>query len=234
MPRLIISLDGAFVREVTLMRDRTTLGRRPSNDIVIDNLAVSGEHAAVCRTPGGWSIEDLASTNGTYLNGRAIRREPLRHQDAIDIGRYQLRFLDDPPRIDLEKTLVVRPLGGAADSWPETVDPAAPGPHALRPPPRALPAAAAAPGDAGAACLRVRSGAAAGREIALVKVVTTIGRPGQAVASITRRAGVYAIAHLDGEPPGRVNGVTLTREPLALKPGDRLELAGIEMEFGQA
>ena len=214
MPRLIISLEGAFVREVPLMRDRTTLGRRPSNDIVIDNLAVSGEHAAVCRTPGGWSLEDLARTNGTYLNGRALRREPLQPEDVIDIGRYQLRFLDEPPRIDLERTLVVQPLGGAADSWPETVD-------------------RGAPPDAAAACLRVRSGPAAGREIALVKVVTTIGRPGQAVVSITRRAGVYAIAHLDGEPPGRLNGIALSREPLALKPGDRLELAGIEMEFGQ-
>ncbi len=208
MPRLIISLDGDFVREVTLARDRTTLGRRPSNDIVIDNLAVSGEHAAVCRTPGGWAVEDLASTNGTYLNGRAIRREPLQHQDAIDIGRYQLRFLDDPPRIDLEKTLVVRPLGGSADSGPEALQTAA--------------------------CLRVRSGTGAGREIPLVKVVTTIGRPGEAVASITRRAGVFAIVHLDGDPPGRVNGVALSRQPRALQPGDRLELAGIEMEFAQA
>ncbi len=208
MPRLIISLDGDFVREVTLARDRTTLGRRPSNDIVIDNLAVSGEHAAVCRTPGGWTVEDLASTNGTYLNGRAIRREPLQHQDAIDIGRYQLRFLDDPPRIDLEKTLVVRPLGGSADSGPEALQTAA--------------------------CLRVRSGTGVGREIPLVKVVTTIGRPGEAVASITRRAGVFAIVHLDGDPPGRVNGVALSRQPRALQPGDRLELAGIEMEFAQA
>ena len=204
MPKMIISIDGVVIKEVQLTKDRTTVGRRPYNDIVIDNLAVSGEHAVITRTPRGWSLEDQGSTNGTYLNGRPVRRETLQHQDTIDIGRYQLRFLEDPPRLDLEKTMMVRAPVGAADS---------PAP------------------EPAAACLRVHSGAAAGREIALLKVVTTIGRPGQAVASITRRAGVYAIAHLDGDPPGCVNGVALSREPLVLQPGDRLELGGVEMEF---
>ena len=94
MPTLVISIDGAVIKEVQLTKERTTLGRRPYNDIVIENLAVSGEHAVLTISGGKVSIEDLRSTNGTYVNGRAIQKQGLLNGDLLDIGRYKIRFLD--------------------------------------------------------------------------------------------------------------------------------------------
>lgn len=93
MPRLIVSVDGVHLREVPLTKSRTTLGRRAQNDVVIDNLMVSGAHAVVHSTPRGIWLEDLDSTNGTQLNGKPVQRALLQHGDRIEIGRYALQFV---------------------------------------------------------------------------------------------------------------------------------------------
>lgn len=90
MPRLVISIDGAIIKEVPLTKERTTLGRRPYNDIVISNRAVSGEHALLHRAGSRISIEDLQSTNGTYVNQRRIARQELKHGDLLQIAQYQI------------------------------------------------------------------------------------------------------------------------------------------------
>ena len=95
MPKIVLSLDGVIVREVQLTKYRTTLGRRPYNDIVVEHLAVSGEHAAFLLSGADVQIEDLDSTNGTYVNGKAIRKQQLQHGDAIEIGKYQISFIDE-------------------------------------------------------------------------------------------------------------------------------------------
>lgn len=193
MPKMIVSIDGVVIKEVQLTKERTTLGRRPYNDIVIDNLAVSGEHAVLERVAQEVYLEDLNSTNGTYVNGRAVKRHLLQQGDAVEIGKYQIEFVNDP---------VV---------------------------PEGQPAAA----PTGQAAIRVLSGASAGREVALVKVVTTIGKPGVAVAAITRRPGGFVVHHVEGAGNPTLNGSPITGEPLALKNGDRIELAGTQMQFVQ-
>ena len=75
MPKMIVSIDGVVIKEVELSKERTVLGRRPYNDIVIDNLAVSGEHVAFHMNDHGVEAEDLGSTNGTYVNGKAVKRQ---------------------------------------------------------------------------------------------------------------------------------------------------------------
>ena len=97
MPTLVISIDGAVIKEVQLTKERTTLGRRPYNDIVIDNLAVSGEHAVLSIVDGAVIIEDLRSTNGTYVNGQPILRQTLNHGDLLDIGKYKICLLYTSP-----------------------------------------------------------------------------------------------------------------------------------------
>ncbi len=223
MPKMIVSIDGVVIKEVQLTKDRTTLGRRPYNDIVIDNLAVSGEHAVLQMTGNEVYLEDLNSTNGTYINGKAVKKQLLQNNDTVEIGKYKIKFMNEAAGPTFEKTMVIK--AGAAG---------------IAPPPPAANAAAAAPvadmlaGSGPNAAIKVLSGAAAGREVPLVKVVTTIGKPGVAVAAITKRPHGFVVAHVEGANKPTLNGAPIGAEPVTLKNGDLLELAGTQMQFVQA
>ena len=217
MPRMIVSIDSVVIKEVELTKERTTLGRRPYNDIVIDNLAVSGEHAVIHMTDDGVEIEDVGSTNGTYVNAKAVTRQELRNGDIIEVGKYKIRFLQEAEGENFEKTMLFKP---------GMVSPSMVAPRA---------AAAATPQAAVplSAVIRVMSGAAAGREGGLSKVVTTIGKPGVAVASITKRHKGHVLAHVEGPDRPLLNGTPMGEAPVPLKHGDRITLAGTEMQFEQ-
>jgi pSer/pThr/pTyr-binding forkhead associated (FHA) protein len=220
MPKMIVSIDGVVIKEVQLSKDRTTLGRRPYNDIVIDNLAVSGEHAVLLMTGNEVYLEDLNSTNGTYVNGKAVKKQLLQNADTVEIGKYKIKYINEAANAGFEKTMIFKP--GSVGM----------------PAPGAQPGAAApvrAPDAAQVhASIKVLSGAAAGREVPLVKVVTTIGKPGVAVAAITRRPQGFVVAHVDGTNKPTLNGAAIGAEPVSLKNGDLLELAGTQMQFVQA
>lgn len=217
MGKLVVSLDGVVIKEVQITKDKTTLGRRPYNDIVIDNLAVSGEHAVLQMVGNDVFIEDLNSTNGTYINGKAIKKQLLSNNDVVEVGKYKIKFLLEDSA-DYEKTMILKP-GGTPSGFglPSSFGPLG------------APASAASP-----ATIRVLTGAAAGREVSLTKVVTTVGKPGVQVASITKRPSGYVFAHVEGGARPTVNGVPLTGESIALKSGDVIELAGTQMQFVQA
>jgi hypothetical protein len=214
MGKLVVSLDGVVIKEVQITKDKTTLGRRPYNDIVIDNLAVSGEHAVLQMVGADVFIEDLNSTNGTYINGKAIKKQLLTHNDTVEIGKYKIKYLVDEGG-DYEKTMIMRP--GAT-------------PPAFAPS-SAAPGMAAAGAPSQPAVIKVLNGAAAGREVALTKVVTTVGKPGVQVASITKRPNGYAFAHVEGSTRPSVNGVPLVGDSVPLRNGDVIELAGTQMQF---
>jgi pSer/pThr/pTyr-binding forkhead associated (FHA) protein len=216
MPKMIVSIDGVVIKEVQLTKDRTTLGRRPYNDIVIDNLAVSGEHAVIQLAGNEVSLEDLNSTNGTYINGKAVKKQQLANNDTIEIGKYKIKYVNEQQEAGFERTMVIK--AGAA------------GLGAVAP--AAAPAAAATP--AGNAAIKVLSGAAAGREVPLVKVVTTIGKPGVAVAAITKRPHGFVVAHVEGTSKPTLNGSQIGADPVTLKDGDVLELAGTQMQFASS
>jgi pSer/pThr/pTyr-binding forkhead associated (FHA) protein len=236
MPKMIVSIDGVVIKEVQLTKDRTTLGRRPYNDIVIDNLAVSGEHAVLQLTGNEVYLEDLNSTNGTYVNGKAVKKQLLQNNDTVEIGKYKIKFINEAPGATFEKTMIIKP--GMVPPMP--AKPGAPAGATAAAPAAATataakPAGATATAEAGAnASIKVLSGAAAGREVPLVKVVTTIGKPGVAVAAITKRAHGFVVAHVEGSNKPTLNGAAIGPEPVALKNGDMLELAGTQMQFLQA
>ena len=224
MPKMIVSIDGVVIKEVQLSKDRTTLGRRPYNDIVIDNLAVSGEHAVLLMTGNDVHLEDLNSTNGTYVNGKAVKKQLLQNSDTIEIGKYKIKYVNEAPGPSFEKTMIIKP--GA-------MPPAAPA-HAAPPGAAAAPVAGPAPPVAMHGSIKVLSGAAAGREVVLTKVVTTIGKPGVAVAAITRRPQGFVVTHVEGSARPSVNGTVVGAEPVPLHHGDLLELAGTQMQFVQS
>jgi pSer/pThr/pTyr-binding forkhead associated (FHA) protein len=226
MPKMIVSIDGVVIKEVQLTKDRTTLGRRPYNDIVIDNLAVSGEHAVLQMSGNEVYLEDLNSTNGTYVNGKAVKKQLLQNSDTVEIGKYKIKYINEAAGPSFEKTMIIK-----AGSGMVAPSPTPPGGAAAQPP-----TAAARPAELATthAAIKVLSGAAAGREVPLVKVVTTIGKPGVAVAAITRRPHGFVVAHVDGTNKPTLNGTALGAEPMPLKNGDLLELAGTQMQFVQA
>jgi hypothetical protein len=220
MGKLVVSLDGVVIKEVQITKDKTTLGRRPYNDIVIDNLAVSGEHAVLQMVGSDVFIEDLNSTNGTYINGKAVKKQLLAHNDTVEIGKYKIKYIVDDG-VDYEKTMVMKPGSMAAAAGnPAPGLGSASGFGSL--------AASTQPG-----VIKVLNGAAAGREVQLSKVVTTVGKPGVQVASITKRPGGYVLAHVEGAQRPTVNGNPLMGETVSLKNGDVIELAGTQMQFIQ-
>ena len=208
MPKMIVSIDGVVIKEVQLTKDRTTLGRRPYNDIVIDNLAVSGEHAVMQMSGMDVFLEDLNSTNGTYVNGKAIKKQQLQSGDTVEIGKYKIKFVHEGANENHEKTMVIN--AGSVVAPEPTV---------------AMVVANAA--------IKVMSGTAAGREVPLVKVVTTIGKPGVAVAAITRRPHGLVVAWGGGVQKPTSNGNPSGTDAVNLRHGDMLELAGTKMQFVQ-
>src|SRR4030067_1611940 len=96
MAKLILSMDGLILKEYPLAKEHTTIGAKPHNDIQIDNLAVSGEHAVVVSILNDSFLEDLGSTNGTLVNGQQIKKHFLQNNDVIELGKTQLRYLHEP------------------------------------------------------------------------------------------------------------------------------------------
>ena len=132
MAKLILSVNGTVLKEITLTKERMVLGRKPHNDIQVDNLAVSGEHAAIITILNDSFIEDLNSTNGTLVNGKPIKKHFLQNNDVIEIGKHKLKYFNDAPvaasSADFEKTMIIRKPSASAPP---------PAPAAPPPPPSA-------------------------------------------------------------------------------------------------
>src|SRR5437868_10855834 len=123
MAKLILSVDGQVLKEYQLTKERTLIGRKPHNDIQIDNLAVSGEHAAIITILNDSFIEDLGSTNGTMVNGKPIKKHFLQNNDVVEIGKHKLKYFNDAPAqasaADFEKTMIIRNPTKAAPPPPK-------------------------------------------------------------------------------------------------------------------
>ncbi len=249
MARLVLSLDGQVMAEYNMNKERYTVGRLPDNDIRIDNAAVSGHHSLIINILNDSFLEDLNSTNGTYVNGKLIKKHALQHGDVITVGHHQLRFVEDDEQQDeFEKTMVIQPSARPVEKLRTAVGQA----QVINGEPEPVPAAAvatAAPPSAsqtgrsraidGAAALKkaklqVLSGAFAGRELEITKALTTLGRPGVQVAAITRRGEGYFIVHVDSGKADDfplVNGSPIGAQAIKLSDNDVIQLAGVKMGF---
>jgi predicted component of type VI protein secretion system len=254
MAKLILSLEGSVIREIPLNKERITIGRKAQNDIQIENLAVSGEHACIVTILNDSFLEDLGSTNGTIVNGNQIKKHILQNNDVIEIGKYKMKYVMEAGAAaaapvaaeDFEKTMVMRSPPKPAAPKPAGAAPAAPAAAprpAAPPPPMAAAAAAPTPRPAAPApaskpaepqplaALQLLTGPNAGREIELTKNLTTLGKPGVQVAVITRRPQGYFITHVEGANFPVLNGKQLDNQARALNDHDVIELAGVKMEF---
>ncbi|MGL4573588.1 MAG: FHA domain-containing protein [Burkholderiaceae bacterium] len=296
MAKVILTMEGQVLREYPLAKERTTVGRRPHNDIVIENLAISGEHAVIVTILNDSFLEDLGSTNGTMVNGAPVKKHFLQNNDVIELGKYRIRYLADNGRggEEYDKTMVIRPgsipgnamqgnpaaaaLNAAADTdfgntAPVIPDAARGAPPAPRPP---APKPDASKPDLGRAMsatqevmaaklsaqiqsadtqymepdsdalfgskppvktknfegkVRILNGGNAGKEMQLVKMVTTIGRPGGQVAVISKKPDGFYVSHVEGPVTPIINGSPIGTEPMRLASTDVLEIAGVRMEF---
>ena len=203
MPQLIASVEGVEVKHVFLRKDRTTLGRRPYNDIVFNNPVVSGEHCVFeLRGLADVYVEDLVSTNGTYVNGKMIKyRQQLHDHDMLTIGNFRIQY-----------------LAASEDSSYHATD------GMKLETPRAA-------GGVLHASFKVLSGSSAGLEVPVVKAVTTFGKPAVSVVAISHRRDGYYVGHMTGDIRPTLNGKPVSAEAVPLAHNDVLELAGTSMQF---
>ncbi|MBI2313385.1 MAG: FHA domain-containing protein [Betaproteobacteria bacterium] len=289
--KVILSMDGLVLKEFNLTKERTSIGRKPHNDVHIDNLAVSGDHAVIVTILNDSFLEDLGSTNGTFVNGVPVQKHFLQNGDVIEIGKYKMKYVNEQvgkgEGADFEKTMVLRapaaakpvaaaPQAPGAPAAPAATAPAAPAqkgfgdtqtglppqtppgmPAAPKPAAQPAPAPAAAPRPAAQpapiqpaaprpaaapaaqpaaaqqplAAIQILSGPSAGKELELVKTLTTLGKPGVQVAVIAKRPHGYFITHVEGASLPVINGQSLDPHPHQLNDHDIIELAGVKMEF---
>lgn len=231
MAKLILTLDDSFISEYPLDKARISIGRRPSNDIHIDNLAVSGEHAAIMQVGDAFYMEDLASTNGTIVNDVIVERHLLQHADLIEIGKYKLKYINPfiasrqsavASKADFQQTIMVRPPAVKAAALPAIT--------ALTTTVAASPLAGATTASLNG-IIQVLNGSSIGRELVLNKALTTLGKTGVQVAVITKRSDGYFITHVEGQVFPILNGASIGVQAYALSDHDVIELAGVKMEF---
>ncbi|MDH5425453.1 MAG: FHA domain-containing protein [Gammaproteobacteria bacterium] len=238
MTKVTIFQDLKIKSEYEITSNTTTIGRHDNNDICIDNLSISGRHAQILKAGDDYFIEDLNSSNGTYVNGNLIKKYLLSNGNEIRIGKYELKFQTDsaaakPVREEneFEKTMIIRPdsIGLPESAGDSKID-------------KQMNAIAAklateqqqhkAPPKN--ASLQLLSGANAGKTLPLTKALTTLGKPGVQVAAITRRPTGYYILHVEGGANNghpTINGDIVGSKASPLNNNDIIEVAGIKMEF---
>lgn len=235
MAKLKLSFDGKPLKEYELNQEIVTIGRKPGNDIHIDNLAVSGTHAKILTILNDSFIEDLNSTNGTLINGQRISKHALRNGEKIIIGKHILEYENDAEEAgegEFEKTMIIRPDGMDQPVSSETS-------KKLEKSIGKIAADLASDGAAGAssqseAYLELMSGAKNGKRMKITKILTTLGKPGIQVAAVTRRPlGFFLIIVDTGTYKTRpmINGKEVSTRAHPLVDKDIIEVAGVKMGF---
>lgn len=221
MARLILSMDGLVLKEIPLNKERIAIGRKAHNDIQIDNLAISGDHAVVVTILDDSFLEDLNSTNGTLVNGQPIKKHVLKNNDVIELGKYKLKYMTEATVADNEAALRATGIPAFQEPVRSFSDTQVLIPRPPAPDPEPLPTVN----------IRLLTGPNSGKTLELTKTLTTLGKPGAQIAVIARRpAGVF-ITHVEGDVFPTVNGKVLDGEAYPLSNKDVVEIAGIRMEL---
>lgn len=232
MATIQISFNDEVVSELTLDKETITIGRKSDNDIHLDSLAISGHHAQIITILNDSFIEDLNSTNGTHLNGSAIKKNVLTDGDVIKVGKHEIKYtnVNAGSKNDFEKTMIINTgaAGMQETEGSEAID------QSVGKIVAEIASSDSAISNQKIAKIRLVSGANSGKELILTKVLTTLGKPGVQVAAITRRPTGYFLIHIDGGDNGErphVNSVEIGSKAHPLQDNDILEVAGVKMTF---
>lgn len=212
MATIILAKDGIDLQVFPLLKARTTIGRRTYNDIVIDAPGISGEHAVLVMSLDGVYFEDMDSTNGSQLNGQPVRKHFLRDGDVIELASHTIRYQigEEIPAVNVAVTSANDP----SDDMRQTTIPSH---HPTE--------------NHSTAVIRILKGVGAGKDIPLVKTMTTVGRPGVQVAVLTKTTRGVSLTHVEGKVPALVNGQSIGSGTCLLANGDLIEMSGAEMIF---
>jgi ribosome-associated protein YbcJ (S4-like RNA binding protein) len=223
MAKLIVKLNNEVVDHIDLKQGDMKVGRKPGCEIVLDNLAVSGEHANIFTIGDDSFIQDLNSTNGTFINNKRVAKHHLRNGDTIGIGQHSLVYLHESTHAspgnadDFAKTVVISPA-------PPSVAPAAK-PEAAAP---AAPEAPFGPSDRQVAALFILN---SGKRIELTKTVTNLGKTGRPAGIITRTGDGFMLRSANEADKPKLNGRTVNDSGSKLRNGDVIEVAGTRLQF---
>jgi hypothetical protein len=241
MSKLVCTLDDRVINEYPLNKERISIGRRQNNDIVIDNLAVSGLHAVIVTIGKDSFLEDANSTNGTFVNLKPVRKHVLNHDDVIEIGRHHFKYVKEHSSAVASAAPVTKEEHTGStplDKSPHTQPPSLKSLIQMSRPmkseeemlsettPVEIPAAPLPIGK-----LHILNGSNSGKTLTLNKTLTTLGKPGAQVIVITKRANGYFLSQVEGDEQPNINGNPLHTLSYGLKNKDMLEISGIKMEF---
>ncbi len=234
MAKLILSFDNKPVKEYELDQEIITIGRKPTNDIHIDNLAVSGTHAKILTILNDSFIEDLNSTNGTLINGQPITKHSLQNGEKVVIGKHTLEYVNEAEEAgegEFEKTMIIRP---DANDQPVSTETSKKLEKSIGKIAADLASAGAAGSEQAEAYLELLSGANSGKRMKITKILTTLGKPGVQVAAITRRPLGFFLIVVDAgsyEKRPLVNDQEVGTQAQPLADKDVIEVAGVKMGF---
>lgn len=222
MARLVIFHEGSMVKTVPLTKAKIRLGRRPHNDVHLDGLAVSGQHAEITLAKTFAMIEDMGSTNGTYVNGIGVQRKTLHDGDMIVLGNFMLKFLAEPAVLSPSEPVTSEVASTPALDAAPAVDSAEEGaPTVLVPMPAVQ-----------GAHLQILSGVHQGKNLPLLKEVTTIGKTNSVIVQVKRQGNRFVLVYQSGLPMPVVNGIRMTPDtPCPLRYGDIVDLADVKLRY---
>lgn len=232
MAKIIIKFNNEVVDHVDLKQGDMKIGRKPGCEIMIDNLAISGEHANIFTVGNDSFIQDLNSTNGTLVNNKKITKHHLKNGDAIVIGKHTLVYLTESAHLkepeDFAKTVIINPATrGAMEPKPEN-EAGEPTAITLETIPKDV--AVSKPERRRIGAIFVLSGVNSGKRIELTKKVTNIGRTGRRAGAITQTAVGYTLSPGEEEAP-KLNGRLVPPEGTKLNNGDVIDIAGTRLQF---
>ena len=232
MGKLVIKFNNDVVDHIDLKQGDMKIGRKPGCEILLDNLAVSGEHANIFTVGDDSFIQDLGSTNGTFINNKKITKHHLKNGDAVVIGKHTLIYLTESARAqepdDFAKTVIINP----ASITREIVEPrvAKPVSESAAITVETAPKNISQPGVERHGAIFVLSGVNSGKRIELTKKLTNLGKTGKRAGTITQLDDGYLLAPGEDEIP-KLNGRPISKDGAKLKNGDIIEVAGTRLQF---